>query len=373
MTKLNVLFLSFFFFINHSFKSRINEKETLLHKTTVWEEKEEGIFAYFVYGLNVTNKGSVLAFAEARITTGADDSAHHIVMKRSTDKGVSFSKSQVVVESKGGQSWANPTVVQNRKTKEIFLFYALNHENKHTEVFYKVSKDDGLNWSEAKSITSLFENNLNGWTFHLPGTGHGIQLKNGRLVIPIWHRKSITFPAAQRNYGVNCIYSDDHGKSWKVGGDTPIGELNESQLIQQQNGDLLLIGRTLNRQGGAYQAKVWSNDGGVTWSRDLQYDTALTGKVCDIGLTNYSPTTYLISQPVDQTQRKDLSIRMSKDEGKTWPIARLLEAGGATYSDLAMLPDKSIICLYGHGGTKHMPEKVSLARFNMEWLLENSK
>ncbi|WP_316785065.1 sialidase family protein [Pedobacter frigiditerrae] len=370
MTRLNVLVLSFFFFINHSFKSRINEKETLLHKTTVWEEKEDSIFAYFVYGLHVTSKSSILAFAEARITTGADDSAHHIVMKRSTDKGVSFSKSQVVVESKGGQSWANPTVVQNRKTKEIFLFYALNYENKHTEVFYKVSKDDGLNWSEAKSITSLFENNLNGWTFHLPGPGHGIQLKNGRLVIPIWHRKSITFPAAQRNYGVNCIYSDDHGKSWKVGGDTPIGELNESQLVSQQNGDLLLIGRTLNPKAGAYQAKVWSKDGGVTWSRVLQYDTALTGKVCDIGLTNYSPTTYLISQPVDPTQRKDLSIRMSKDEGKTWPIARLLEAGGATYSDLAVLPDKSIICLYGHGGRKHMPQKVSLARFNMEWLLE---
>jgi len=371
MAKISILFL--LFFITHSSKEKVKENAVLLQKTTVWEEKEDGIFAYFVYGLSVTNKGSILAFAEARITTGTDDGAHHIVMKRSTDKGISFSKSQIVVESKDRQSWANPTVVQDRKTKEIFLFYALNHENKNTEIFYKVSKDDGLTWSTAKSITPLFENNLNGWTFHLPGPGHGIQLKDNRLIIPIWHRKPITFPAAKRNYGVNCIYSDDHGKSWKVGGDTPVGELNESQLVVQQNGDLLLIGRTLNHQAGAYQAKIWSKDRGETWSKALQYDTALTGKVCDIGLTNYSETTYLVSQPVDQTQRKDLSIRMSTDEGKTWPIARLLEAGGATYSDLAVLPDKSIICLYGHGGTKHMPQKVSLARFNMEWLLGNSK
>jgi sialidase-1 len=373
MANLNILFLSFFFFVAHSSKEKVKEVDTLLQKTTVWGEREDGFFAYFVYGLNVTNKGNILAFAEARIASGTDDGAHHIVMKRSTDKGISFSKSQIVVESKGGQSWANPTVVQDQKTKEIFLFYALNHENKHTEVFYKVSKDDGLNWSDAKSITSLFEHNLSEWTFHLPGPGHGIQLKNNRLIIPIWHRKSITFPAAQRNYGVNCIYSDDHGKNWKVGRATPLGELNESQLVLQENGDLLLIGRTLNPQVGAYQAKVWSKDGGETWSKVLQYDTALTGKVCDIGLTNYSATTYLISQPVNQTQRKDLSIRMSNDEGKTWPTARLLETGGATYSDLAILPDKSIICLYGHGGTNHMPQKVSLARFNMEWLLGNSK
>lgn len=341
-----------------------------IHKTTVWAEKENKMFAHFVYGLTATDKGSILAFAEARIDKSADDGAHHLVLKRSTDKGRSFSASIVIAESKGEESWTNPTVVQDRETKEIFLFYALNLKNVRTRVFLKTSTDDGLSWSAAKEITSLFAENAYEWTFHLPGPGHGIQLKEGRLLVQVWHRKSISFAAKQRNYGINCLYSDDHGKTWKLGGDTPVGELNESQIVEQKNGDVLLIGRTITGSSGSYQAKVWSRDKGESWTQQLEYDTALGGKMCDIGLTGYSLRSgiLLVSQPAAPKKRMDLTIRLSKDDGKTWLVNKLLEEGGATYSDLAILPDKSIICLYGHGGTEHMPEKVSLARFRMKWL-----
>ena len=341
-----------------------------IQKTVVWEQQEDNNFAYFVYGLSVTTKGTILAFAEARIENGKDDGAHHIVLKRSTDKGLSFSKSQIVVKSQNGESWANPTVVQDRKTADIFLFYALNQENSRTEVFYIKSKDDGLNWSHPVNLTGLFENNKHQWTFHLPGPGHGLQLRNKRLLVPVWHRKSISYPGKERKYGVNCLYSDDHGKTWKLGGDTPVGELNESQIVEQTNGDVLLIGRTYTSHKGSSQAKVVSKDKGITWSQSPKYDPALTGRVCDIGLVRYSskPDIILVSQPADSKKRKDLTIRMSKDGGKTWPVNKLLEEGGATYSDLAILPDKTIICLYGHGGTEHMPQNVSLARFHRNWL-----
>lgn len=344
--------------------------QVLFEKTTVWAEKEGGIFAHFVYGLTVTENGSILALAEARIDNSADDGAHHLVLKRSTDQGRSFSASKIVVESAGGQSWANPTLVQDRKTKDIFLFYALNHHNESTQVYYKTSNDDGLSWSEPVELSSLFAGNTLGWTFHLPGPGHGIQLKNGRLLIPVWHRKSISFPAAARDYGVNCLYSDDHGQTWKTGANTPIGEFNESQITELKNGDVMLIGRTISRRSGSHQAKVISKDQGESWSQQLEYDTALVGRACDIGLISYSRKSrvLLISQPRDLKNRKDLTIRLSKDEGKSWITRKLIEKGGATYSDLAILPDKSVICLYGHGGTAHMPRKVSLARFNLLWL-----
>jgi hypothetical protein len=334
----------------------------VLSKTPVWKQGENGIFAYFVYGLTVTQKGTVLAFAEARISNGKDDGAHHIVMWRSTD-----SKSTILVASKDGQCWANPTVVEDRKTNEIFLFYALNEKNASSRVFYISSKDDGVSWSPAVEISHLFAND---WTFHLPGPGHGIQIKNKRLIVPVWHRQSIAVPARERNYGVNCIYSDDHGKTWKVGENTPVGELNESQIVEQKNGDVLLIGRTITASDGVSQAAVISKNGGRTWSSPINYVDGLTGRACDIGLIRYSfkPDILLVSQPADRSKRKDLTIRMSSDGGKTWPISKLLEEGGATYSDLAMLPDKTIVCLYGHGGTEHMPQTVSLARFDLEWL-----
>jgi len=375
-SKILVLFICLISPLIHFGQDSVVRKATEenLYKTTVWSEKENNMFAYFVYGLTVTDRGSILAFAEARIDASADDGAHHIVLKRSSDKGRSFSASTIIVESRDGQSWANPTVVQDRKTKEIFLFYALNDKNIHTRVFYKSSTDDGLSWSDANEITSLFNKNAHEWTFHLPGPGHGIQLKGGRLLVQVWHRKSISFSATQRNYGVNCLYSDDHGKTWKLGGDTPVGELNESQIVEQRNGDVMLIGRTVTGKSGSYQAKVWSRDKGLTWTQKLEYDTTLVGKMCDIGFINYAAKSkmMLVSQPADLKKRMNLTVRLSTNEGKTWAISKLLEEGGATYSDLAILPDKSIVCLYGHGGTKHMPQKVSLARFNLKWLQRNS-
>lgn len=346
-----------------------------IHKTVIWKANEDNIFAHFVYGLTVTAKGTVLVFAEARITEATDDGAHHIVMKRSINAGAGFSVSTILVKSEKGQSWANPTIVQDRETEKLFLFYALNHKNEHTQVFYRTSDDDGLSWSAATGVTQLFDGNPLGWTFHLPGPGHGIQLKNGRLLVPVWHRKSISYVAAERSYGVSCLYSDDHGKSWKVGGETPVGELNESQILEQANGDVLLIGRTINGRSGSRQAKVWSKDKGQSWSQKLNYDAGLTGSVCDIGLIRYSlkPNMILVSQPADLKKRKDLTIRMSTDEGRNWSVNRLLQQGSATYSDLAVLPDKSILCLYGHGGNKHMPETVSLAIFSLDWLLENKE
>jgi len=50
--------------------------------------------------------------------------------------------------------------------------------------------------------------------------------------------------------------------------------------------------------------------------------------------------------------RNDLAIRASYDEGKTWPVARRLHKGGSAYSDLAVLPDGSICCLYEADGYK---------------------
>lgn len=346
-----------------------------LRKTELWRANEAGVFAHFVYGLAVTREGTILAFAEARVSDGKDDGPHHIVMKRSADGGNTFSASQVLLNSRHGQSWANPTIVQDKKTGELFLFYALNHKNDSSQVFYITSTDDGLTWQGAKEVTHLFAGNQQGWTFHLPGPGHGIQLKNKRLIVPVWHRKSVSFAAADRKYGVNCIYSDDHGKTWKSGGDAPVGEFNESQIVEKTNGDILLLGRTHSPENGSFQAKVISRNRGASWSAPLVYDEGLAGAVCDIGLTRYSlePNIILVSQPASPKKRRDLTIRLSRNEGATWPVSKLLQQGSATYSDLAVLPDGTIVCLYGHGGNSHMPDVVSLACFSLKWILGNEE
>lgn len=62
-----------------------------------------------------------------------------------------------------------------------------------------------------------------------------------------------------------------------------------------------------------------------------------------------------------------MTIRLTYDECRTWPIAKQVHSGPAAYSCLAVLPDLTIACLY-EGGSKHPYEKIALARFNIEWL-----
>lgn len=115
---------------------------------------------------------------KTRLNDGKDDSAHHIVLKRSIDKGLTFSLSQILAESKNGESYANPTVVEDKSTGKIFLFYAQNFKNDSTSVFFIESNNDGLHWSTPTEITQLFNLNKHDWTFHLPGPEQSIQLKD---------------------------------------------------------------------------------------------------------------------------------------------------------------------------------------------------
>jgi Neuraminidase (sialidase) len=332
-------------------------KAQFMHKTPIWHQGANDIFAYFVYGLTVSQKGTVLAFSEARIHDGKDDGAHHIVMWRSTD-----GRSSILVESKDGECWANPTVVEDRETNELFLFYALNENNVSSRLFYKSTKDDGASWSQPIELSHLFGNE---WTFHLPGPGHGIQTRNKRLIIPVWHRNTIALQAKERNYGVNCMYSDDHGKTWKVGGNTPVGELNESQIVELKNGDLLLIGRTLTAGNGVSQAAVISTDGGRNWSSPIQYVNGLTGKACDIGLTRYAfkPDVPYLRLSIRSDRPEELGIEIFRQEGSA-PMERCaITATMGNYARLRKiyLKDEVITSttLYAGYDDVHFAEKES--------------
>jgi sialidase-1 len=66
--------------------------------------------------------------------------------------------------------------------------------------------------------------------------------------------------------------------------------------------------------------------------------------------------------PGSARARQNLSLKVSYDEGETWPVNRVLEAGPSAYSDLAVLPDGTILCFY------EQEKRLMLARCNLEWL-----
>ncbi len=64
-----------------------------------------------------------------------------------------------------------------------------------------------------------------------------------------------------------------------------------------------------------------------------------------------------------------MTVRVSYDEGRTWPLQRLLRPGPAAYSCLARLSDGTILCLYERG-EKGAYETITLARFSLGWLTD---
>jgi len=82
-------------------------------------------------------------------------------------------------------------------------------------------------------------------------------------------------------------------------------------------------------------------------------------------------------KPGTSRDRKNLSIKISRDEGETWPISKTIEPGPSMYSDLAVTHEGTILCFYGRSGDKTGVEpgiaasaggRLSVARFNLEWL-----
>lgn len=70
----------------------------------------------------------------------------------------------------------------------------------------------------------------------------------------------------------------------------------------------------------------------------------------------------LPTEPGGKSVRENLTIQLSRDDGKTWPVSRTLDPGRAAYSDLAVLADGTVLCLYE--GAKG----IVAARFNLDWL-----
>ena len=62
--------------------------------------------------------------------------------------------------------------------------------------------------------------------------------------------------------------------------------------------------------------------------------------------------------------RKNLTVRMSQGEGRSWPASRLVVAGPAAYSCLARLPDGRVGAVVETLGYK----KLSFTAFDLKWL-----
>jgi len=371
----------------------------MLERTDLFEGGKDGYALYRIPGLVVTAKGTVLAYCEARKTGKSDWDRIDIMLRRSTDGGKSweprrqivklegaFEKNPVALAQKLGNPGEitvnNPVAIVDRQAGAVHFLYCVEY----CRCFYMRSDDDGQTFSAPMEITAAFENFRPeyAWKVLATGPGHGIQLCSGRLLVPVWLSTG-TGGGAHRPSVTSVVFSDDHGQIWQRGeiavpNTAQFVDPNETVAAELSDGRVLLNVRS--ESPNHRRIVVTSPDGAAQWSKP-RFDDALFEPICMASMLRLSgkPGQLLFVNPDSSADKKagwafprrNLTARLSRDDGQTWPVARVLDPGPAGYSDLAELPDGTILCFYEAGcaaGDKVGTSTKFLAviRFGVDWL-----
>ena len=318
----------------------------LLAATDVFVSGEGGYHTYRIPALIASKKGTLLAFCEGRKGSASDAGDIDLLLRRSFDQGRTWQPAQLVADA-GPDTIGNPAPVVDRKTGEIFLLLTRNGgrvtermiEDGQGErtVWIVSSRDDGATWSPPREITPQVKRS--GWTWYATGPGNGIQLaRSGRLVIACDHTRAVT--KARHSH---LIYSDDRGATWKIGA-VADEKTNESAVAELPDGELVLNMRSYH--GRNRRAVQRSKDGGLTLG-PLVLDEALVEPVCQASLIRVGKQLWF-SNPAAVTRTR-MTVRRSRDGGRTWIDARVIDEGPAAYSSLAVLKRRQVGLLYEKG------------------------
>ena len=325
-----------------------------------WDRKAPKPVKVFSHGGRVplivlTHKGTLLAFQEKYIT-GGDTGDHDAVVARSTDGGKTWGKEILIYDA--GKANVNHPIPVVAADGTIWLTFTVRLK----KVFVTHSRDDGKTWAKPKVIAT----EKRCWTGH-----HSILHSSGRIL----------FAANSEGGPQWCYYSDDHGTTWNKTKPFARGGLQTS-LVELVDGSVYANIRRFGRHKRPNRrSECWSRDGGLTWSdakacKQL-LDAGSAGcsssliRVTDERIHDRNRVMFVGPDAGDPETHKGLgringTAHISYDECRTWKKCKRIVNGKFGYSDLVLLPDMRVGCIYESAGGY----KCSFARFTVEWITD---
>lgn len=351
------------------------------NKIIVFKSGSEGYNTFRIPAIISLPNGDLLAFCEGRLKGSADFGDINIVMKRSTDNGITWGSIQKVVDYDSLQAGNLAPLVDltdpDYPNGRIFLFYNTgnNHEyevrkgNGLREAWYITSTDNGETWSDPVNITTMVHrpkqpqikpeyNFEEDWRTVANTPGHAMQFYSGKFKgrIYVAANHSQGEPKEKfKDYFAHGYYSDDHGKTFRLSKNVPIPGSNESTAAQLSDGSLMLNSR--NQSGDIkYRIVSLSRDGGASWDTSY-FDYNLPDPVCQGSILSFElkngKKVVAFCNPADTEIRNKLTLRISYDDGKTWLKNILIDEGFdnlkndfTAYSDIVRISDSQIGVLY---------------------------
>lgn len=273
---------------------------------------------------------------------------------------------------------AGDVLLDGEAAGSIYLAYEqapedclFQHRSSHLLMI--TSDDDGATWSEPIDITVQVKAD---WMCFLgTGPGNAIQLTGaehaGRILVPVYY----SHEAGGTGY-LSCaaIYSDDGGATWTLGASPNDGRevlgavvhsrdladerasLYESVLVEGSDGAVHVWARNQHPSGRV--AHAVSRDGGATWG-EVDHDAQLTeifsqpnaitvtGADDAAGAAEPDSRSIVFANASQMLPFRGCGVmRLSHDDGATWPHNRVVNPRHYVYQCMAQLPGGDIALLW---------------------------
>lgn len=350
----------------------------------VFRSGAEGYHTFRIPAIVTAADGTLLAFAEGRKENRSDPGGGDIdlVIKRSRDRGASWSALAVLDDP--GQGWAasNPTPMLDRTKRRLWVLFNRWEPGRSTassrpgtsdnQAWARWSDDHGATWSQPIDLTRVARD-FDHWGAIFFGPGGAVQTRSGRLIVPAAMRPdSFDFFISVGGFSgrtslmrAYVLSSDDGGASWKRGA-LVRAQTDENQLVELADGAILMDAR---QGAGEHRWLAFSDDGGASWSDPVPGQSVTP--IC-AAIERYSfegagePSRILWTGPAGPGRRR-LVVRLSYDEAQTFSVERLLYGGLAAYSDLTVLNDRSVGVLWERGVSQPY-QFITFTRFGIDFL-----
>jgi len=335
----------------------------ITHQNVFNRAMREGVACYRIPALATAPNGDLIAAMDERVASCDDLGTNrdiNIVVRRSADHGLTWSAIETVVDEDYGISVSDPSLIVDRKTGVIFLFH--NYMNHNTERgIYRMhvtrSRDNGVSWDKPEDITSQITKTEWKRDFQFITSGNGIQTRSGLLLHTL----------VNLNRGLHVFGSSDGGKTWFLV-DSPLKPGDESKIVELADGSWMVNSRV---KGKGMRHVHTSADQGRTWQS--RPEPALVDPACNASLIRYTSIAdgynknrLLFSNAKAKNARRNMTVRVSYDEGASWTEGKTLYAGEAAYSSLAILDNGEIGLLF----EKDDYTENVFVRFSLEWLTD---
>lgn len=352
-----------------------------LTRTVIYRPGDYGSANYRIPAVITAKDGSIVAVTDKRKYNEGDlPQDIDIVCNRSTDGGLTWSEPYTIALGTGinhgfgdcALAWSND---DNGLIAAFVGGVGLWNSTPTNPIrsYIARSYDNGQTWTEPEDITRFIFGadcvvpEHQSWRASFFGSGNGLRTSTGRIMFVAAIREGTA--QSLNNY---AVYSDDNGLTWQVSGRASVGG-DEAKVTELADGRILMSIR--------HAGNRWYNiseDGGETWQPTPSTWTDITAPACNGDLIRYTSINngddrnrLLHSVPYG-TQRTDVSVYVSYDEGETWPVRKCIVPYSSAYSSLCILPDGTIGLYVEEASDSGSGYSTVFYNFSLDWLTDGN-